>query len=316
MRVNRILISGRLAKAFESSLPRMEGKEFRFVTDHHATQQDVDWADSFVAFSPTSQLDLSGLKWVHSLGAGVDGFVMNSTFPRRALLTRTIASFGDKIAEYCLSYILRHAQHHDYFAAKQADKQWNPRAPKALKDINVLIFGTGEIGLKTAQVLSSFGMHVVGISRSGEERPGFSQVHSSRLLGQADGEFGEVARKAEFVIVTLPLTRETTGLLDARVFSQFSDAILMNVGRGAVVVESDMLRALAQGNLSRCVLDVFPNEPLNEKSPLWQHPNVIITPHVAAVTDPDGAVACFLDTLDGVERGALLHNKVDLERGY
>jgi glyoxylate/hydroxypyruvate reductase len=284
-------------------------KEFRFLPEDELKEELLEWADAMVCFNLKSNINYSRVKWVHSLGAGVDKFLYGKTWDENVLLTRTICSFGQRIAEYSLSYILKDLQFHDDFRAAQGKKSWNPITPKLLSDQRVMIYGTGEIGQTTARILSQLGMDVYGVSLSGKGKDYFKEVmiienHFS-LLPQMD-----------YLINTLPLTQETARLFSDDIFTQACKVGFINVGRGATVDEIALLSALDKEQVRFAVLDVFATEPLPAENPLWTHPNVHITPHISAVTTPEEGVACFVDTLKNLDENKPLRNKVNIDKGY
>jgi phosphoglycerate dehydrogenase-like enzyme len=284
-------------------------KNFRFKPEDGLTQDDLGWADALVSFNLKSNYDYSHVKWVHSLGAGVDRFLFKKDWKEAVLLTRTICSFGQRIAEYCLSYILKDLQFHDQFHEIKRQNKWQPITPKLLNEQKVMIYGTGEIGQKTAKILAGLGVEVYGVSLSGKEKDYFHEVmpagsHFSRL------------REMNYIINTLPLTEQTANLFDENLFSHLSNAGFINVGRGASLEEEALLNALDDKHVRFAVLDVFSQEPLPENHPFWNHPNVHITPHISAVTTPNEGAACFIETLKNIEENKPLHNKVDTKKGY
>ncbi len=283
--------------------------QFRFLPEGELSESDLRWADALAAFNLKGDLDYSHLKWVHSLGAGVDRFLYQKPWPENVLLTRTVCSFGQRIAEYCLSYILKDLQFHDEFHARQREKNWQPMTPKMLGEQKVIIYGTGEIGQETAKSLSQFGVEVYGVSLSGKPKEYFKEV----LM--VDSHFGKLS-EVDYLINTMPLTEQTAGFFDERVFEQVNDAGFINVGRGASVNEGALLSALNRKQLRFAVLDVFAVEPLPSEHPLWNHSGVVITPHISAVTTPEEGAACFLDTLRKLEERKPLGNVVDWNKGY
>jgi phosphoglycerate dehydrogenase-like enzyme len=249
------------------------------------------------------------VKWVHSLGAGVDRFLHKKDWNQEILLTRTICSFGQRIAEYCLSYILKDLQLHDRFQAQQQQKKWVQLTPKLIGEQKVLVYGTGEIGQRIAKVFSGLGVDVYGVSLSGKEKAGFNKVMT------IDSHFS-VLNEMNYLINTLPLTERTEKLFDGAIFNQLSNAGFINVGRGASVAEGALLQALTNNNVRFAVLDVFEVEPLPESNPLWKHPGIQITPHISAVTTPSEGAACFLETLKNIDENRPLDNNVDTKKGY
>lgn len=277
------------------------------------TDEDVAKADAFVAFTRPAHVDLSAFQWVHSLGAGVDKLMKDISWPEGVFLTRTVTSFGEKISEYVLSYLLVHTQKHQDFQALQEKKEWTFLPPDPLHTKRALIFGTGEIGSVLARTLAGLGVHVTGVSRSGQEKPGFNEVvfpdkDSPALTNQVAA--------ADVIVNTMPLTAETKGYFDGRFFEAAFDSLFINVGRGESVVDSDLLVALEKGLVKEAVLDVFTEEPLPVEHPFWTHPAVRITPHISAITTAEEGLDCFLDTVAKLKEGTPLTNEADPSRGY
>ncbi|MBM7573330.1 D-2-hydroxyacid dehydrogenase [Aquibacillus albus] len=311
MELNNLLISGNLIEEIQSILDEKDiSKNVRYKDENEVTEDDLEWADAYVGFKPKASLDFSKVKWVHSTGAGVDRFLDERNWDPGVLLTRTIASFGQKIAEYSLSYILRHLQKHNQFIQYQAKKEWNPVTPGILSEQRVVVFGTGEIGQVVANKLSSLGVSVTGVSASGSGKPYFDQVIAQNK------DLTSYLSNANWVISTLPLTSDTNGMLDEKIFTKLNSAGFINVGRGKTVNTNHLLNALDDEKIHTAVLDVFEEEPLPQSSPFWEHDNVIITPHISAETTPAEAVACFLETLEKVEASENFKNQVDIDRGY
>lgn len=310
MEINNILVAGIDEEVFRKQMPPNFSQNFRFVPIDVISDEDLKWADAYVGFEPSARFNPSTVKWVHSFNAGVNNYlVLDGWKEHNVLLTRTICSFGQRISEYCISYVLRDLQHQKYFEGQQQEKKWVRRPPIMLKGQKIVIFGTGEIGQELARTFTLFGTTVYGVSQSGAAKEYFRKVittsSASSLLPQAD-----------WVISTLPLTSETKGLFNSELFSYFNNAAFINVGRGATVDEQALVAALNEGMVRKAVLDVVNIEPLPEDSPLWEREDVIITPHISAITDLDEAVACFIDTLRKIEQNEPLPNKVDFIKEY
>lgn len=310
LHINNILVTGHLYKEMAEILAQKKlSKNMRFVAEEEVSREDVLWADAYVSFYPTEYFEFGNLKWVHSTGAGVDKYLYEREWDESVLLTRTVCSFGQRIGEYCLSYLLRAMQMHDTFAQMKAQKQWKPAEPKLLHSQHVVIYGTGEIGQEIARIFSSFGIKVSGVSRSGEHAPFFEEVVTTEKASV-------LLQGADWVISTLPLTKQTYKMFNDAFFRQLNNSGFINVGRGATVDESSLLRALQEKKIRQAILDVFEAEPLPETSLLWEQPDVVITPHISAVTTPEEAVECFLDTLAKIENNEPLHNQVKTKKGY
>jgi phosphoglycerate dehydrogenase-like enzyme len=179
-----------------------------------------------------------------------------------------------------------------------------------LHGARVLVVGTGDIGTHVARLFTAIGAHVTGVSRTGRgDESVFAGIARVDALPALVGD-------AEWIIVTVPLTHSSRGLVSRSVLERCRGAILINAGRGAVVEESALPEALAQGWLTGAALDVFEVEPLPETSPLWNDPRVLISPHISGLTTNDGAVVGFLECLAAIERGETPVWVVDREQGY
>ncbi|MFB4165611.1 D-2-hydroxyacid dehydrogenase [Alteribacillus sp. JSM 102045] len=310
MNIHNILVAGNYEKEFQEQLPAKTPQSFRFKQIDEITEKDLSWADAYVGFKPCPGFHFAEIKWVHSFNAGINNYLeIDGWKEHDILLTRTVCTFGQKISEYCLSYVLRDLQFHSYFGIKQREKKWAPKTPQMVKDQTIVIFGAGEIGQGIARVFSSFGATVFGVSHSGKQKEYFQKVtktsSASTLTAQAD-----------WIISTLPLTNATSKLFDRAFFSNLNGAAFINVGRGHTVDEQALIEALNSRNVRYAVLDVLESEPLPETSELWERDDIAITPHISAVTELNEAIACFLETLKRIENNEVLPNRVDFLKGY
>jgi glyoxylate/hydroxypyruvate reductase A len=172
------------------------------------------------------------------------------------------------------------------------------------------MLGFGQLGQDAAKKLAAIGFDVIGWSRSGRTVPGFV------TYGGAEGLDALLAR-SEILVSLLPMTPETEGILDARLFVRLPrGAGLVNAGRGRHLVEADLLAAIDSGQIGSAVLDVFREEPLPAAHPFWRHPRIIVTPHVAAETHPPTAAAIIAQAIDDFEAGRPVANLIDRQRGY
>ena len=238
MKINTILIISQQISEIQTIIEKEAvDKDFRFMTEEAVTVADLEWADALVCFNLKTSIDYRKVKWVHSLGAGVDRFLFGKKWDEEVILTRTICSFGQRIAEYCLSYILSDLQYHSEFQKGKRQRHWLPYTPRLVNGQKVMIYGTGEIGQTVAKMFSTLGVEVYGVSLSGRETEGFIAVmtvqdHFSRLC------------EMDYLINTLPLTNLTAQLFDEKIFGQLSKVGFINVGRGASLNEQALLDAL------------------------------------------------------------------------
>lgn len=308
--IEKILITGRLVAMMETLLTGKLNKEVRFLPEDRVSESDLKWADAFVSFRPTANFQFWNLKWVHSLGAGVDSFLLNRVWKREVLLSRTICSFGQKISEYCLSYVLRDLQFHEVVQKSHEIKLMKSFEPLAISTQKIVIFGTGSIGQEVARNFRFLGAKVTGVSLSGLYKEHFVEVVPINKVT-------DILQDANWVINTLPLTLNTNKLFTEDLFKHLHNACFINVGRGASVDEDSLVSALDRKNLRKAVLDVLSHEPLASDSYLWDRSDIIITPHISALTSSKEAVECFLSTLNNVEQKRFpLINQVDIDKGY
>ncbi|MDT8319270.1 MAG: D-2-hydroxyacid dehydrogenase [Xanthomonadales bacterium] len=251
---------------------------------------------------------LPELRWVQSTWAGVTPLIDN---PRRDyLLTGVKGVFGPQMAEYVLAYLLAREIRIIERRASQRAHAWWPEPSGTLRGKTLGLIGTGSIGRDIARAARAFGMRLQGLNRDGHPVDGFERVFAAV-------ELHDFLAAPEYVVVVLPATRASDRLLDARAFRAMrNDAFLVNVGRGNVIDERALVRALSAGELAGAVLDVFQNEPLPAASPLWDAPRLTVTAHVAADSRPPDIAAIFQDNYRRFIAGEPLKYVVDFEQGY
>ena len=179
-----------------------------------------------------------------------------------------------------------------------------------MRGSRAVVVGTGDVGSHIARLFSAVGATVHGVSRSGR---GDASVFATT---SSVSELPRLVADADWLILTLPLTSETRGLVGRDVLSACRGAVLMNAGRGAVVDEQMIPEALDKGWLSGAILDVFETEPLPKDSPLWDDKRVMISPHISGLTTPEGAIDGFLECLGEIESGRVPARVVDRNREY
>ncbi|ELQ9312001.1 glyoxylate/hydroxypyruvate reductase GhrA [Serratia marcescens] len=256
------------------------------------------------------------LKAVFALGAGVDAILDQErkhpgTLPAGVPLLRLEdTGMAQQMQEYALSYVLRYFRRFDEYQALQQRQEWQPLDPHSLDDFTIGILGAGVLGQSVARKLTEFGFSVRCWSRSAKQIDGVqSFAGEAQRAAFLDG--------VKLVINLLPNTPETVGILNHELFAQLSTgAYLINIARGAHLVEADLLAALEQGQLAAATLDVFVREPLPQDHPFWRHPRVTITPHIAAITLPQQAMDQIAANIRALEAGHAPAGVVDRQRGY
>ena len=274
------------------------------------TPDDLAWADAYIGFKRPPVSSMGNVRWVQSTGAGVDAWLEPVPLAREIVLTRTPESFGPMIAEWALSRALAFVTTIPQLVVAQREHRWAPGDVGMLRGSHAVVVGTGDVGTHVGRLFAALGCRVSGVSRTGQgDATVFSAMHTTDALAT-------VAATADWLIVTLPLTPQTRGLVHEAVLSACKGAVLMNAGRGAVVDEAILPKALDAGWLKGAALDVFDVEPLPATSPLWDDPRVMISPHVSGLTTIEGAVHGFLECLETFERGETPKWIVDRDRGY
>ena len=249
------------------------------------------------------------LQWLQVMGAGVDWALPE--VPRRVVVTRAPGVFGPWMSEYVLAWCSWVTQRLETYRAAQRERRWiEDVLPARLRGKTMTLIGVGDIGREIARVARAVGMHVIGVSRTGQRVPAVERVYRPGYLARA-------LAAGDFVVVVLPLTRQTRGLLDARALAAMRPgAWLLNIGRGPVVDEAALVEALQSRRFAGAILDVFATEPLPADHPLWGLDNVVITPHVAGPSTPEELAPVFNDNLARWLRGRPLQHVVERTRGY
>lgn len=253
------------------------------------------------------------LRLIQSLWAGVDRLVRDPTLPASVPVARMVdPAMSDAMAQTALWATL--SLHRGFFeyAARQQRRQWQVHAQARADETPVLVLGLGEMGGAVARRLAAQGYPVTGWVL----RPRRAPVPGILMADGTDG-LARALSGAAIVINLLPLTAATEGLVDARFLAAMApSASLVNLGRGAHVVDADLLAALDRGHVRHAVLDVFRTEPLPTDHPYWSHPAVTLLPHAAALTDPRSAAQVVASNLRALVEGRPLRHLVDRARGY
>ncbi len=279
-----------------------------------AADESIDYA--VVWKQPPGVLsNLPNLPAVFSLGAGVDHILQDRTLPDVPILRIVADDLTARMSEYVVWRVLDHHRRGMTYRAQQAVRIWNERRQPAASEIEVGILGLGELGRDAALKLKTLGFRVSGWSRRPKTIEGVECF---------DGEAGleAVLGRADILVVLLPLTPDTRGMIDDGFLSKLKRETplgtpsLINAGRGGLQMDSAILRALNDGRLMEASLDVFEREPLSSDSPLWRHPRVFVTPHAAASSDPAALAPIIMAQIAAHRRGEALDNVVDRSAGY
>jgi glyoxylate/hydroxypyruvate reductase A len=265
---------------------------------------------------PGALKDLPNLRVILSLGAGVDHLFADPALPDKPIVRVVDPDLTDRMSEWVVMHALVHLRQLHRYERQQRERVWedDDQQPKA-SDIQIGLLGLGVMGQDAAAKLRALEFQVAGWSASLKSLPDvacFSGAEGLKLL----------LEQTDMLVVLLPLTSETRGIINASLLSQLKrngplgGPILINGGRGGLQVEADILAALDSGALKGASLDVFEREPLPSDSRLWSHPAVYISPHNAAISSPKAIAALVARQIEADERGEPLDHLVHRRRGY
>lgn len=299
----------------------VRGQQWAEVFRQHAPDIDFRiWPDIgdpqrvrfLAAWEPPADIatQFPNLEVLFSSGAGVDQFNFGALPPTLPVVRMVEPGIVRGMVEYVTQAVL--ALHRDMpaYRRQQVAEQWQPLPVRQASERRVGVLGLGSLGQAVLEQLIGFGFDCAGWSRS---RHAIDGVQC--FAGQED--LPAFLARTDILICLLPLTDATRGMLSAELFAQLPQgAMLVHVGRGPQLVSDDLLAALDSGQLSEAMLDVTDPEPLPAGHPLWRHPRIQITPHIASMTQPLSAAAVVIDNLRRLAAGEPMVGLVDRTRGY
>ena len=251
------------------------------------------------------------LKIIFSIGAGIDHLLGDGVLPRGLPVVRMVErALTAGMTEYVLYHVLRFHRFMPQYEAGRREGAWReiPQTPAWRRRVGLL--GLGVLGADAARALAALGFDVAGWSRGEKNIRGVASHHGARGLR-------EMLARSEILVCLLPLTAQTENILNAETFAQLpKGAFVINAARGGHCMEEDLLAALESGHLAGAALDVFKTEPLEKSSPLWRHPRVYITPHIASMTVPATAAEHVMENIRRFRAGRELTHLADLAREY
>jgi phosphoglycerate dehydrogenase-like enzyme len=259
----------------------------------------------------------AGLRWVQATAGGageqVSAAGLTGEELSRVMITRAGGVHVGPLAEFAMLGLLAFTKGLPRLSSDKAARRWDHYPMAELAGATLLVVGLGSIGLEVAHLAKGFGMRVIAVNHTGRsDSPNVDEAHPS-------GSLPDLLPLAHGVVVTLPLTEETRGMIDADAISRMrAEAILVNVGRGGVVDESALIQALAEGRIAGAALDVFAVEPLPPDSVLWALPNVLVSPHTAALSihENERIVGLFIENMRHYLAGETLVSLVNSKSFY
>lgn len=314
MNVPILVYHERAADKYADFLREHGCTEVYTATNPREAQVRLEQAQIEVVYGYGFPLDVivasSTVRWVQLMSAGVDHVMRQGRFPSRITLTRMLDVFSRPMAEYVFAYLLSIEKELERLRELQRDHAWKSFRAGILHGKTIGVAGLGSIGQDVVRKARAFDMTVYGLSRSGARQETVDRHF-------APEQWLEFVRDIDYLVLTLPLTDKTRHAVNESVLMAMKkEAILVNVGRGALIDERALVNALGDGRIRAAALDVFEVEPLPSENPLWALPNAYITPHMSGPTTVDNAGQYFLDNLKRYEQGLALPGIVDWDAGY
>jgi len=292
--------------AFNAMMPEAEVRKWH-AGDHEPADYALVWKPPIEMLANRTEL-----KAIFNLGAGVDAMMkMVDQLPTNVPVIRLEdAGMAEQMADYVSSAVLRYYRHLDDYQQQAAHHRWQPKWPDNKKEFTVAVLGLGVLGSVIARRLQQLHFPVLGWSRTKKNLDGV-------ICFSGTNELTTCLAKARVVVCILPLTPETSGILNRTTLSALpKGAYVINVGRGAHVVEEDLLTLLQNAHLAGATLDVFQTEPLPAAHPFWQQHKVTITPHISAQTLLDDAYIQIAEKIKHFEKGLPVTGVIDRSKGY
>lgn len=299
--------------ALARALPTARVHAYSHLPDDAETAAPPQGIDYALLWKPPPRLlrELGSVKAIFNLGAGIDAMAGIDAVPAGVPIVRVEdAGMAEQMSEFVVHAVLRRYREFDAYAEAQRAVLWRPLARQDKRAFGVGILGIGVLGTAVAAALQAFDFPIAGWSRTRKKVPGVDSY-------AGDGELDSFLARCRVLVCLLPLTRATRGLLDRRALSKLPvGAHVVNVARGALIVDEDLLALLDEGRLASATLDVFRDEPLPASHAFWHHPRISITPHVSAVTLVEESVAQIAAKIARLEAGLPITGIVDRDRDY
>lgn len=293
-------------KALKAAIPGIEVRIWPEVGSREEVNYVLCWKPPAGVFR-----GMDNLKAVFSLGAGVDHLAGRLTLPNSVPVVRMVEpALTEGMTEYIIYQVLHFHRHMGEYRAQQARREWRVLTQVRPSERRIGIMGLGVLGREAAEKLCALDFDVAGWSRAKKRIRGVKSFAGS-------GSLDDFLQRTDILVCMLPLTSETRGIINADKLARLpKGAFVINAARGEHLVEEDLLAALDSGHVAGAALDVFQKEPLPPDHPFWTHSKVIVTPHVASLTNPDTGARAIADNIARCEGGKPPRNVVDFSRGY
>jgi len=297
--------------ALEPYLPGIEVIALNSADEFEAAAPDIEYLFALKPFRGLWQ-KAPKLKLIQIVSTGIDSLLPAPDLPEQVKISNARGIHGTQMAEFALYFMLEFAKNGRRIRQQQADHDFTMFFPINLSGSTCGIIGLGAVGEAIAERADALGMRVIATQRTPKSHPHVEKIYAAE-------QTGDVVEQSDYLVLVVPLTDDTRGLFDAGMIARMKpDAVMINLSRGGIVDEDAIVKALNDGAIKGAAFDVFEQEPLPADHPLWQTPNTIITPHMAAADDAylSNIARIFADNLKRIASGQPLLNEVDRYRGY
>lgn len=275
--------------------------------------EDKSAIDFIVCWKPKKNLfkEFPNIKIIQSVGASIDHITNSQEIDQSVIITRIIDNqLSNDMWEYLLSIVLSQIKNLSFYQKQQKDYFWEQKEYQSVNNTTICILGLGKIGKYVSEKFAELGFKVKGWSNSKKEILNVKSFSGKK-------EFSECLKKSNFLINLLPLTNETKDILNKSSLEKLAKScFLINVGRGEHLVDNDLIVLLNNNHISGALLDVFREEPLPKNNQFWHHPKILITPHIASLTNIESAVNQIIENHYRFTQNKELLNIVSLKKGY
>jgi len=294
---------------FESALkkidPNIDVQVWPNIKDHNSIKFAVCWNH------PKGELaKFPNLEVISSYGAGVDQIIRDSTIDNDIRICRVLdPSLSLEMSEFIASVVLQNHRSLIHYYKNQENKKWDQKNKPSTSDTVIGILGLGQLGTHAAKYLANLGFKVKGWSKSKKVIESVETYDSSQL--------NAFLNNLDYLLCLLPLTSETKGFLNSSLFSKVNKSFyLINVARGEHLIEEDLLSSISEGKVAGAALDVFSNEPLEKDHSFWSHSKVIVTPHIASISNPSVVADQVMFNYRAMTTKKYLSHEVSRDKGY
>lgn len=278
-----VVTSGKIRSDLQEQLRAMFQKiDFRFHPHINKAEKDLQEADVLITYGEDLVdrhiEEAANLKWIMVISAGLDQMPFKAIEKKKIIVTNGKGIHVIPMAEYTINAMLQISRQSEEILSNQKNKEWDRPIVSELYGKTIGILGAGAIGQGIAKLAKAFGMNVIGLNQSGKEVGSFDQIITYN-------ELPVILAASDYIVSVLPKMKETDNMLSKKQFDLMkNDAVLINIGRGNVVNEADLLNALEHGQIKHAVLDVFNEEPLPKEHPFWESKSITVTPHLSGIS--------------------------------